>query len=312
MRRFPIQPVTDATIIEIIERLYNQRPQVERLSGGVNFPVYAFSFGDDKEARVIKLAGVDQWRPWALLDEIAAMRALRAAGVVEVPEIEGCQEDLGWSTIPFFITRRIRPGVQIETHLGPDDPDAEQIWRQAGALRARFGQVDWQCTTRTLTPRQAAEQIVRFINNTMPYLERLPAYQGVFTDLLTAVKELALAQGDSFGQGDAAEILTCHQHGLAMVDFSGFVGAHRRLREVGMINGRLRFQYNGDPRLVTWHEQGFFAGEPVTPAMRQELTIWEIYSLVMDVGWLTELGHQAEAQNKLAFAQHYLRQTRPV
>lgn len=312
MQRFPIQPVTDATVIEIIERLYNQRPQVERLSGGVNFPVYAFSFDDDSEERVIKLAGVDQWRPWALLDEIAAMRALRGAGMVEVPEIEGCQEDLGWSTIPFFITRRIWPGVQIETDLGPDDPDAEQIWRQAGALRARFGQVDWQCTTRTLTPRQAAEQIVRFINNTMPYLERLPAYRDVFADVLTAVKEVAMAQGDAFGQGDAAEILTCHQHGLALVDFSGFVGAHRRLREIGMINGRLRFQYNGDPRLPMWHEEGFFAGESITPEMRQELTLWEIYSLVMDVGWLTELGHHDEAHSKLAFAQHYLWQTRPV
>ena len=97
-----------------------------------------------------------------------------------------------------------------------------------------------------------------------------------------------------------------------MVDFSGFVGAHRRLREIGMINGRLRFQYNGDPRLPKWHEQGFFAGEAITPAMRQELTLWELYALVMDVGWLTELGHQAEAENKLAFAQQYLRQTQPV
>lgn len=312
MQRFPIQPVTETTVNEIVERLYNQRPRLEGLSGGVNFPVYGFSFADSREAWVIKLAGVDQWRPWALLDEIAAMRALRSAGLVEVPEIEGTQEDLGWSTIPFFITRRIRPGVQIESHLGPDDPDAEQIWRQAGALRARFGQVDWQCTTRTLTPRQAAEQIVRFINNTMPYLDRHPVYRGVFDDLLAAVKEVAMAQGEAFGQGDAAEILTCDQQGLAMVDFSGFVGAHRRLREIGMINGRLRFQYNGDARLPTWHEQGFFAGEAITPAMRQELTLWELYALVMDVGWLTELGHQAEAENKLAFAQQYLRQTQPV
>ena len=312
MQRFPIQPVTEATVLDIIERLYQRRPRLERLSGGVNFPVYAFSFGDETTERVIKLAGVDQWRPWALLDDIAAMRALRKQGLVEVPEIECCQEDLGWSTIPFFVTRRIRPGVQIETQLGPDDPDAEPIWRQAGALRARFGQVDWQCTTRTLTPRQAAEQIVRFINNTRPYLERLPAYRDVFTDLLAAVKELALAQGESFGQGDAAEILTCDQHGLALVDFSGFVGAHRRLREVGMINGRLRFQYDGDPRLVAWHEQGFFGGEHITPEMRQELTIWELYALVMDVGWLTDLGRQAEAERQLAFAHQYLRQTRPV
>jgi hypothetical protein len=312
MQRFPIQPITDATVIEIIERLYNRRPTLERLSGGVNFPVYAVSFGDEREDRVIKLAGVDQWRPWALLDEIAAMRALRKEGIVEVPEIECCQEDLGWSTIPFFVTRRIRPGVQIETHLGPDDPDAEQIWRQAGALRARFGQVDWQCTTRTLTPRQAAEQIVRFINNTLPYLARHPIYRGVFNDLLATIKELAMRKGESFGQGDAAEILTCDQHGLALVDFSGFVGAHRRLREIGMINGRLRFQYNGDLRLVEWHEQGFFAGEHITPEIRQELILWELYALVMDVGWLTELGHHAEAEGKLAFAQQQLRQRRPV
>lgn len=312
MQRFPIQEVTEATVIEIIERLYQQRPKVERLSGGVNFPVYAFSFGDESAAWVIKLAGVDQWRPWALLDEIAVMRALREQGFVEVPEIECCQEDLGWSTIPFFVTRRIRPGVQIETHLGPDDPDAERIWRQAGALRARFGQIDWQCTTRTLTPRQAVEQIVRFINSTRPYLERLPAYRDVFTDLLTTVQELAQAQGEALGQGDAAEILTCDQHGLAMVDFSGFVGAHRRLREVGMINGRLRFQYDGDQRLVAWHEQGFFAGESITPEMRQELTIWELYALVMDVGWLTALGRQDEAERQLAFARTHLLQTRPV
>lgn len=312
MQRFPIQPVTEATVLDMIERLYKRRPRLERLSGGVNFPVYAFSFGDESSARVIKLAGVDQWRPWALLDEIAAMRALREQGLVEVPEIECCQEDLGWSTIPFFVTRRIHPGVQIETHLGPDDPDAKHIWRQAGALRARLGQIDWQCTTRTLTPRQAAEQIIRFINHTLPYLERLPAYRDAFSALLAAVKELALAKGEAFGQGDAAEILTCHQHGLALVDFSGFVGAHRRLRELGMINGRLRFQYDGDPRLVEWHEQGFFAGEPITPEMRQELTIWELYALVMDVGWLTELGRQAEAERQLAFAHHYLNVARPL
>lgn len=312
MQRFPIQPVTEATVLDIIERLYQRRPRLERLSGGVNFPVYAFSFGDETTERVIKLAGVDQWRPWALLDEIAAMRALREAGIVEVPVIEGCQEDLGWTTIPFFITRRIRPGVQIEPDLGPDDPDAEQIWRQAGALRARFGQVDWQCTTRTLTPRQASEQIVRFIKNTIPYLDRHPVYAGVFDELLTTVKEVALMQGEAFGQGDAAEILTCDQQGLAMVDFSGFVGAHRRLREIGMINGRIRFRYGGDPRLPTWHEEGFFAGEHVTPEMRQELTLWELYALVMDVGWLTELGRQAEAESQLAFAQQWLAQTRPV
>lgn len=312
MQRFPIQPVTDATVIDIIERLYNGHPSIERLSGGVNFPVYAFHFGDETTERVIKLAGVDQWRPWALLDEIAAMRALREAGLLEVPEIEACQEDLGWTTIPFFVTRRIQPGIQIETQLGPDEPDAETIWRQAGALRARFGQVDWQCTTRTLTPRQAGEQIVRFINNTRPYLDCLPAYRTMFTDLLAAVQELALAQGNAFGQGDAAEILTCHQHGLALVDFSGFVGAHRRLRELGMINGRLRFQYDGDPRLVTWQEQGFFAGEQITPEMRQELTIWELYALVIDVGWLTTLGRQAEAERQLVFAHHYMQQTQPV
>lgn len=312
MQRFPIQPVTEATVSEIIERLYNQRPRLERLSGGVNYPVYGVSFDDGSEERVIKLAGVDQWRPWALLDEIATMRALREAGIIEVPAIECTQEDLGWTTIPFFVTRRIRPGVQIEPDLGPDDPDAERIWRQAGALRARFGQVDWQCTTRTLTPRQAAEQIVRFIRNTMPYLDRHSIYAGVFNELLAAVKEVAMAQGEAFGQGDAAEILTCDQQGLAMVDFSGFVGAHRRLREIGMINGRIRFRYGGDPRLPIWHEEGFFAGEHVTPAMRQELTLWELYALVMDVGWLTELGRQAEAESQLAFAQQWLTQTRPI
>lgn len=312
MQPVPIPAATEVMVIEIVERLYNRRPRVERLGGGVNMPVFAFQFDDEAEERVIKLAGTDRWKPWALLDEQAAMRALREAGLVEVPEIECCQDDLGWTTLPFFVIRRIRPGITIETQLGPDEPDAETIWRQAGALRTRFGQVDWQCTTRTLTPRQAAEQIVRFINNTSPYLERLPAYRTIFTDLLVAVKELALAQGEAFGQGDAAEILTCHQHGLALVDFSGFVGAHRRLRELGMINGRLRFQYDGDPRLVTWHEQGFFAGEPITPEMRQELTIWELYALVMDVGWLTELGRQAEAERQLAFAHQYLRQTHPI
>lgn len=312
IHHFPIQEVTDATVIEIIERLYQRQPRLEQLRGGVNMPVFGFTFADDRAERVIKLAGAASWKPWALLDEQAAMRALREQGLVEVPEIECSQDDLGWSTIPFFVTRRIRPGVQIETHLGPDDPDAERLRRQAGTLRARFGQIDWQCTTRTLTPRQAAEQIVRFINNTRPYLERLPAYRDVFTDLLNGAQELALAQGEAFGQGDAAEILTCDQHGLALVDFSGFVGAHRRLREIGMINGRLRFRYDGDPRLVTWHEQGFFAGEPITPAMRQELTIWELYALVMDVGWLTEVGRQVEAERQLAFAHQWLRQTRPI
>ena len=240
------------------------------------------------------------------------MRQLRSEGIVEVPEIEYTQEDLGWATLPFFVTRRIWPGIQIETQLGPNDFDAEHIWRQAGALRARLGQVDWQCTTRSLTPRQASEQLLRFIGNTEPTLERLPAYRGAFTDLLATVRELALAQGEYFGQGDASEILTCKEHGLALVDFSGFVGAHRRLRELGMINGRLRFQYDGDPRLVAWHEQGFFAGEQITTEMRQELTIWEIFSLVIDAGWLTDLGRHSECERQLSFAQQYLRQERPL
>lgn len=304
--------VTDTTILEIAERLYNRRPHVERLSGGVNMHVYALGFGDPAQDRVIKVAGTDRWQPWAVLDEIAAMRALRGQGIHEVPEIEKTHEDLGWTTLPFLVTRHIRPGIMIENELRPDAPDAERIWRKAGALRARLGQVDWQCTTRTLTPRQAAEQIVRFVGYGRQTLAEMPDYVGVFDGLFDAVVELASAEGHHFGQGDSSEILTDGDDGLALVDFSGFVGAHRRLRELGLINGRVRFRYGGDPRVPTWHEEGFFAGEAVTPEMRQELTIWEIYSLVADAGWLTNLGRVDECRRQLEFAQARLEQAKPM
>lgn len=307
------QEIDEAFIAAIMERLYRQRPSyVERLGGGVNMHVYAASFGDTQEDRVIKLAGEGRWKPWAILDEEAAMRALREQGILEVPEIEYTQEDLGWSTIPFFTTRRIQPGVMIENQLGPDDPEAERIWRQAGALRARFGQVDWQCTTRTLTPRQAAEQILRFAAGVEKDFAQLPAYQGVFAALIAAVRKLALAQGEFFGQGDAAEVLTAGDDGLALVDFSGFVGAHRRLRELGQINGRLRWRYQGDPRVADWHEQGFFGDETITAEMRQELTIWGIYSLVSGVGWMTQVGWLTERDSQLAYARQWLQTEHPV
>ncbi len=306
------QEINESFVVDIMERLYSRRPRVKRLGGGVNMHVYAVSFGDETEDKVIKLAGEGGWKPWAVLDEEAVMRALRRTGISEVPEIEYTQEDLGWSTVPFFVTRRVQPGLQIETGLGPDDRDAERIWRQAGGLRARLGQVDWQCTTRTLTPRQAAEQILRFATGVEEALDQLPSYQGVFDRLLGTVKALATAQGEHFGQGDPAEILTAGDNNLALVDFSGFGGAHRRLRELGLLNGQLRWLYGGDPRIVTWHEQGFFGGEAVTAEMRQELTVWELYSLVSGVGWMTQVGWIAERDSQLAFAHAWLQATQPV
>lgn len=124
------QEVNEVFVAELMTRLYHRRTvTVERLKGGVNMHVYAVNFDDEKEDRVIKLAGQARWQPWALLDEEAVMRALRKQGIHEVPDIEYTQEDLGWSTLPFFVTRRIRPGVNIETSLGPDEADAERIWR---------------------------------------------------------------------------------------------------------------------------------------------------------------------------------------
>ena len=130
--------------------------------------------------------------------------------------------------------------------------------------------------------------------------------------MLEAVKSLACAEGQSFGQKDYCEVLTSGDDGLALVDFSGFVGAHRRLREVGLINGGLRWRHGDDPRPALWHEQGFFAGQPITREMRQELTIWEIYTLVSNVGWLTQTGRLAERDSQLAFAKQRLEAERPV
>lgn len=79
-----------------------------------------------------------------------------------------------------------------------------------------------------------------------------------------------------------------------------------------MINGRLRFRYGGDPRLPMWQEQGFFDGESISPEMRQELTIWEIYSLVSNAGWLTDLGRDDECRQQLAFAQTQWAQEKPI
>jgi hypothetical protein len=196
--------------------------------------------------------------------------------------------------------------------VGPDYPNAEMAWRQAGALRRRLSAVDWQRIPRARTPREAAEQIVRFLDGDIEVLDRLLEYRGVFDALLAAVRGLALAEGDAFGQGDPAEILTCDDSGLALVDFSGFVGAHRRLRELGSINGVLRWRYAGDSRVVAWHEEGFFAGEVITHEMRQELTVWEIYALVSNAGWLTTIGRQDLRDRQLAFAHQRLEQERPV
>lgn len=106
--------INDAAVLAIAEQLYRQRPEVERLSVGVNMHVYALAFAEPTPERVIKLAGAETWKPWAVLDEIAAMRALRREGIHEVPEIERTHEDPGWSTVPFLVTRRMRPGLLIE------------------------------------------------------------------------------------------------------------------------------------------------------------------------------------------------------
>lgn len=79
-----------------------------------------------------------------------------------------------------------------------------------------------------------------------------------------------------------------------------------------LYNGRVRFRYGNDPSVPTWHEEGFFAGETVTPKMRQELTIWEIYSLVADAGWLTNLGRVDECKRQLDFAKEQLNILRAV
>jgi hypothetical protein len=312
------QEITDSLVVEILAQLYGRRPAVERLGGGtnlskgVNMQVYAARFGADLADRVIKLPGEGRWKPWALLDEQLVMRALRDEGIPEAPEIEYTQEDINWFAPPFLVMRRVQPGASIETAVGPDYPNAESIWRQAGALRARLSAVDWRRIPRARTPCEAAEQILRFLDGDAEALDRLPEYRGLFDGLLAAVRELALAKGEAFGQGDPAEILTCDDGGLALVDFSGFVGAHRRLREPGSINGMLRWRYPGDARVVAWHEEGFFAGEVITHEMRQELTIWEIYALVSNAGWLTALGRQDLRDRQLAFARQRLVRERPV
>ncbi|NJM40402.1 MAG: phosphotransferase [Anaerolineae bacterium] len=305
------QNITAEYVAELMEHLYRHHLSIEVLSGGVNMRVFKASFGEKLEDRVIKFAGDGDWKPWAVLDEQVVMRTLREEGISEVPEIEFTQEAVGWSSPPFLVMRCIQPGLNIETDIGPNHPDAERIWRSAGALRAKLADVDWQCTTRTLTPRQAAEQLLRFVGWDEQALDRLPEFRGVFADLLDAVKTLARAQGQSFGQKDGCEMLT-DGDSLALVDFSGFVGAHRRLRELGMINGRLRWRDQTDPRAAQWHEQGFFAGQPITSEMRQELTVWEIYSLVSNAGWLTQTGRLVERDSQLDFARQRLEIERPV
>ncbi|MCX6049081.1 MAG: hypothetical protein NT075_28605 [Chloroflexi bacterium] len=84
----PTQEINAAFVTDIMERLYSQRPHMERLGGGVNMHVYAASFGDGAEDKVIKLAGEGQWKPWAVLDEEAVMRALCKQGISEVPEAD--------------------------------------------------------------------------------------------------------------------------------------------------------------------------------------------------------------------------------
>ncbi len=241
----------------LFAKLYGQPPvTVEPIGDGVNMQVYAVHFAGGLPDKVIKMAGEGAWKPWAVLDEQAVMRALRDEGVAEVPEIERTQEDVDWSVRPFFTIKRFDPGTNIESGVGPDDPNAERIWRAAGALRAKLGRVDWQCTTRSLTPRQARAQIHRFLNWDKQALDALTEWRGVFDSLLDAARAYADLGGEHFGQMDEAEILLDGQQ-LALVDFSGFVGAHRRLREIGSINGRLRWRYDGDPRIPAWQENRF-------------------------------------------------------
>jgi Phosphotransferase enzyme family len=293
-------------IAALFARVYD-RPvdAVYRIGDGVNMCVYAARLADDPVERVMKMAGDDDWKPWAVLDEQAVMNALRDEGVLEVPLIEYTQEHVAWTERPFFTMRRITPGINIENGIGPDHPDAERIWRAAGALRARLGRVDWQCTMRSLTPRQAWAQIGRFLNWDKQALDALPVYRGVFDALLDAVRALSEQGGDSFGQMDEAEILL-DGDGLALVDFSGFVGAHRRLRELGSINGRLRWRYGGDPRIPAWQEAGFFGDETITPEMRHELTLHEISELASGAGWLAQAGRSAERDSRLAYARSRL------
>ena len=65
-------------------------------------------------------------------------------------------------------------------------------------------------------------------------------------------------------------------------------------------------------RIPSWQEEGFFDGEVITPEIRQELTIYEIYSLVGNAGWLTELGFMEERDRQLAFAKQRLETEYPV
>ncbi len=286
----------------LVAKLYGRSPvSVERIGDGVNMLVYAAQFGGELGNKVIKMAGEGDWKPWAVLDEQAVMRALRDEGVYEVPEIEKTQEDVDWRDRPFFTMRQFEPGTNIETGVGPDDPNAERIWRAAGALRAKLGRVDWQCTTRSLTPRQARAQIHRFLNWDKQALDALPDYHGVFDAVIDDARAYADLGGENFGQMDEAEILLDGQT-LALVDFSGFVGAHRRLREIGSINGRLRWRYGGDPRIPAWQEAGFFGDEPVTPEMRRELTVYELSELASGAGWLADAGRKAERDSRLTFA----------
>ncbi len=283
-------------------RLYGQPPlAVEPIGDGVNMLVSAAQFGSELGDKVLKMAGEGDWKPWAVLDEQVVMRALRDEGMHEVPQIERTQEDVDWRERPFFTMRRVEPGANIESGVGPDYPNAERIWRAAGALRARLGRVDWQCTTRSLRPRQARAQIHRFLNWDKQALDALPEWRGVFDSLFDAARAYAELGGEHFGQMDEAEILLDGQQ-LALVDFSGFVGAHRRLREIGSINGRLRWRYGGDPRIPSWQEAGFFGDEPVTPEMRRELTVYELSELASGAGWLAAAGRTTEHDCRMSFA----------
>ena len=253
MATLPPPEITDETITNILAQLYDQRPtSVWRLSGGSNHSgggnmhVYAASFPGNLEDRVIKLAGAEVWKQWTILEEQAVMGALRREGLTEVPTVEYSQNDLGWTTVPFLTMPHVQPGVNLATAIGPDHEEAADLWRKAGNLRARFSQIDWQCSRHTSPPRQVAEQLLRFVDSAEEAVAARPSYARVFTDLFAAIREFARSPLTYLGQTDPCEVLTCGQNGLALVDFSGFVGAHRRLRELGMINGWLRWKYDGD------------------------------------------------------------------
>ena len=304
---------SNLNIYSIFEELYKQRPiSVQPLDHDVNMKVFVAKFEGTLEDRVIKLSNDEQWKKELVLDEQKIMSALRRNNLPEVPEVEFCQNDSSYKELPFFTMRYVKPGVNVDFLINADVENAEYIWKKTGLLRAKFSQVDWTKIPNVKTPQQAAEQLLQVSNDVEEALDEISGFNNVFADLINAARELAISSDCGLGQYDRSDILTCDINGLAMIDFSGFVGAQHRLREIGITNGWIKWVFQDDSRIPKWQEQGFFDGEAITKEVREILNIHEIYSLISNIIWQNDLALYERRNSQLEFALKRLNDEMPV